>query len=116
MKCGLVVPRDIFCNQISIQYCSVTRINVPIVWIPYSDTCVQAACRDFLPIKGNRVDLAEVPCEGTQALALGYTPNLRCCVVAARHDNITVYLEAPYASLVANQNVLAQTFLEVPNA
>lgn len=93
-----------------------TSINLPIIWIPDSDTRVQATCCNFLAIKGNGVNLAKVSGKRPQALALGYTPDFGCGVVATRNDNITMYLEAPYASLMANQDMLAQTFPKVPDA
>jgi hypothetical protein len=91
-------------------------MDLPIVWIPYADTGVQTACRNLFPVERDRVNLAKVPGERAQALAFGYAPDLRSRVVAARHNDIAVYLEASDASLMTNEYMLAQTLLQVPDA
>lgn len=100
----------------STRYCGVTPINLPIVRIPYPDTGVQTARRNFLAVKSNRIDLAEMSRKGPQALALGYAPDFCSRVVASRHNNIAVYLETPDTSLVSDENVFAKTLVQVPNA
>ena len=88
--------------------------NLPVCRIPYPDTGVQAACRDLFPVKSDGVNLTEVARERPQALALRDTPNLRGGIVGAGYNNVTMDLETPYTSLMANEYVLAETLFEVP--
>lgn len=43
----------IFANEI-------TNGDIPIMWIPYPNTCVEASSRDLLSIKSDGIDLAEM--------------------------------------------------------
>lgn len=90
--------------------------DLPVSGVPDPDTCVQTACRDFFPIESNGVDLAEVAGECAQALALGDAPDLRCGIIAARNNNVAVDLQTPDASLVADQHVLADALLQIPDS
>lgn len=86
-------------------------MNLPIIWIPYPDTGVQAARRNLLAVKGNGINLTKMSRERAQTLALGYAPNLGCCVVAARNHDIAVYLKTSDTSLVSNKHMFADAFL-----
>jgi hypothetical protein len=89
-------------------------MNLPISGIPYSDTGIQAAGRDFLPVKCNRIDLTKMSGERAQAFALRDAPYLSRCVVGTRHNNIAVNFETPYTCLVSNKDMLAETLFKVP--
>lgn len=92
------------------------QIDSPIRGVPYPDTGVQTARRNLSPVKGNSVDLTEMASKSTQALAFRYAPYLGCCVIGAGHYDVTVDFETPDTSLVADEDVLAETLLKVPNA
>lgn len=53
-----------------------SQINSPVSGIPYPDARVQTSRRNFLPVKGNGVDLGEMAGQCAQALALTDTPYL----------------------------------------
>jgi hypothetical protein len=89
--------------------------NLPIIRIPYPYTRIQTACRYFFPIKSNGVDLTEVACERTQTFAFRDAPNLCGCVVTAGYNEIAMYLKTADTGLVTDENVLANSLLEIPD-
>jgi len=90
--------------------------NSPICWVPNADHGVQTARGNLLTIEGYGIDLTEVTLKSSKALALGYAPYLGGRVVAAAHDQISVYLQASNTGTVADKNMLADAFLHIPNA
>jgi hypothetical protein len=54
--------------------------------------------------------------ESAQAFALADAPDFGGCIIGTGHDQVTVDLKAADTGLVADEDVLAYAFLEIPNA
>lgn len=85
-----------------------------VFWVPDAHAGVETASCDPLSVKGDGVDLAEVAVQCAQAPSLGDTPDPGCRIVATGNYNIAVDLQAPDTGQMANENVLAESGLDIP--
>lgn len=88
--------------------------GLPRFRIPYSHRSVQRTRRDPDPVKGNRIDLAEVTGQRPETSSLGYTPDTRGGIVTPTHHDIAVNLETPDTGLMAHEDILTHSLLNVP--
>lgn len=86
------------------------------MWVPDPDARVQRSSGDPDSIKGDGVDLAEVALQRPETSSLGDAPHSSRGVVAARHDNVVFDLQTSHAGLMADEHVLAESSLDVPDA
>lgn len=84
------------------------------VGIPDADIGIQASGHDTPAVEGDGVDLAEVSLQCLDAAALRDAPDLRSSVVTTRHDNVSLDLEAPDASLVPHKHISAESRSDIP--
>ncbi len=83
--------------------------------IPYSHAGIERACSASIPVECNGVYLTEVSRECSKTAAVGDTPDPRGGIVRARDDDVTVYCKASNTGLMTDQNVFADTRLQIPN-
>lgn len=84
--------------------------------IPNPHTRIQTPRRNPLPIKRNRIDLAEMSMQDLKTLALAYTPYACLGIIGSGGNQITVDFEAPDGGLVANEDLFADSGPHVPDA
>ena len=89
--------------------------NLPSMSIPDTDAGIKTSRNNPVPVKGDGINLAEMPGQSVQALSLGDAPDLRSGVITTRHHYITSDLQAPNASLVPDKNVPADALTNVPD-
>lgn len=89
-------------------------LHSPILWVPNPNTGIQTAGCDTMPVKGNSVDLREMPGKRSQTSPFRDAPNPRRRIVAARNHNVPFDLQTSHTRLMAYQNILAESALDVP--
>lgn len=90
--------------------------SLPVCGVPDAHARVETAGRDALAVKGDGVNLTEVPLESAETAALADAPYPSGGVVAAAYYQVAVYLETSDTTLVSYKNVFAVTSFDVPNA
>lgn len=86
-----------------------------VFWVPDAHTCVQAASCDSLSVEGDGVNLAEVTVQCAQTPPFGNAPDPCRSIVTTGNYDIAMDLQAPDAGQMADENILAESSLDIPN-
>lgn len=117
MRCGLEEWQGIRCNNMLVcRHTSSNLTNLPRGRVPNPDVRVKTARDDSLAIKGDGIDLAEMALQSLKAAAFRDAPYASKGIVATGYNNVTLNLKASNARLMANENVLAKTSPDIPDA